>query len=211
MHVFFDLDGTLTDPKQGIFACIRYALSRLEIVLESEVKFESYIGPPLKDTFKALCGNEAAAEEALVLYRERFSTTGLFENQLYDGIPECLAQIVEKAESVYVVTSKPTIYSERIIEHFNLARYFKMVHGSNFDGSLSDKTELLAHVLATEGILSKDAVMIGDRRYDITGAKNNGIRALGVLWGYGSEQELREAGADGLCNHPHEVYQQIFA
>ncbi len=211
MHVFFDLDGTLTDPKEGIFACIRYALSRLDIVLESEENFESFIGPPLKDTFKVLCGNEFAAEEALSLYRERFSVTGLFENQLYDGIPECLEQIVKKAESVHVVTSKPTIYSERIIEHFNLARYFKVVYGSNLDGSLSDKTELLTHVLATEAIPAQDAVMIGDRRYDITGAKNNGVRALGVLWGYGSEQELREAGADGLCNHPHEIYQQIFA
>ena len=210
MHVFFDLDGTLTDPKEGMFACIRYALSRLEIVIESEVNFGSYIGPPIKDTFRELCGTDLIAEKALSLYRERFSTTGLFENQLYEGIPHCLEKIAEKADSIHVVTSKPTIYSQRIIEHFDLAQYFKVVYGSNLDGSLSDKTELLTHVLKNEEIPAHDAVMIGDRRFDITGAKNNGIRALGVLWGYGSEEELINAGADGLCNHPNEIYRQVF-
>jgi phosphoglycolate phosphatase len=211
MHVFFDLDGTLTDPKEGIFACIRYALSRLNIVIESEINFESYIGPPLKHTFKTLCGDEEVAENALVFYRERFSTVGLFENRLYDGIHECLEQIVDKADSIHVVTSKPTIYSQRIIEHFNLAQYFKVVYGSNLDGSLSDKTELLHHVLEREDILPQNAVMIGDRKFDITGASNNGIESLGVLWGYGSEQELIDAGANGLCGHPNEIYLKLFA
>lgn len=150
------------------------------------------------------------AEKALSFYRERFSTIGLFENQLYEGIPHCLEKIAEKADSIHVVTSKPTIYSRRIIEHFDLAQYFKVVYGSNLDGSLSDKTELLTHVLKKEEIPARDAVMIGDRRFDVTGAKNNGIRALGVLWGYGSEKELINAGADGLCSHPDEIYRHIF-
>ena len=124
MHILFDLDGTLTDPKQGITTCIRFALSKLGIEIRQDINLETYIGPPLRDTFKELCGNDVIAENAVAIYRERFSTSGLFENQVYDGIPECLNQLAEKADSIFVATSKPTIYSERIIEHFNLNQIF---------------------------------------------------------------------------------------
>lgn len=210
MHVLFDLDGTLTDPKEGFVRSIRFALSELNIEFESDINLESYIGPPLHDTFKKLCGTDSSAENAILLYRERYADIGLFENELYDGIQACLDQIFSTADSIHVVTSKPTVFSRRIIEHFELDQYFGVVFGSNLNGTLSDKTELLDHVLKSQGISPQDAVMIGDRRFDMIGAKNHGIKALGVLWGYGSEEELTSAGADGLCAHPMEIYDQIF-
>ena len=210
MNILFDLDGTLTDPKIGIIACIRFALSKLDIEIDKDIDLESFIGPPLRDTFRELCGNDEIAENAVSIYRERFSTKGLFENQVYDGIPECLNRLIEKADSIHVATSKPTIYSERIIEHFDLSRYFNLVYGSNLDGSLSDKTDLLRHIIESEDLLPRHTVMIGDRSFDIIGAKNHGIRAIGVLWGYGTEDELSNAGADGLCNHPDEIYDKVF-
>jgi phosphoglycolate phosphatase len=210
MHVLFDLDGTLTNPQQGFVNCIRYALTKLGIEIEADTRLESYIGPPLHSTFRKLCGDEKSAEHAMSLYRERYSSTGLFENHLYEGIAECLDRLTPAVDSIHVVTSKPTTFSERIIEHFNLEQYINVVYGSNLDGSLSDKTELLAHVLQSEKILPQNAVMIGDRRFDMIGASNHGIRALGVLWGFGSAEELQSAGADELCAHPEEIYQQIF-
>ena len=209
-HVFFDLDGTLTDPKEGFVKCIRYALSRMNIALEPEANFEAYIGPPIHHTFNKLFGPDLA-DEAISLYRERYASTGLLENRIYDGIHECLERLNGEVESMHVVTSKPTIYSVKIIRHFALDQYFHEVYGSNLDGSLSDKTELLAHVLEREGILPDEAVMIGDRRFDMSGAQNHGIRAVGVLWGYGSAEELMEAGADRLCSHPAEVADLVLA
>ncbi len=210
MHVLFDLDGTLTDSKEGIIACIRFALLKLDIEIDKAINLESYIGPTLRDTFAELCGNDEAAEKAVSLYRERFSTLGLFENRVYDGIPECLTQLLERADSIYVATSKPTIYSKQIIEHFNLSQYFDAVYGSNLDGSLSDKTDLLGHILKSEGLSPEDTVMIGDRSFDMIGAKNHGLKAVGVLWGFGSEKELKHAGADVLCHHPNDICAQIF-
>ncbi len=210
MNVLFDLDGTLTDPKLGFVRSIRFALTKLDIKIEPNTNFESYIGPPLHDTLRQLCGSDKSAEDAISIFRERYSEIGLFENELYEGIQESLERILGTAKSIHVVTSKPTVFSRRIIEHFELDKYFNVVFGSNLDGSLSDKTELLNHVLEKQGFSPHDAVMIGDRRFDMIGAKNHGIRALGVLWGYGSEEELREAGADGICSHPEDIYDQVF-
>ncbi len=210
MHVLFDLDDTLTDPKEGFVKSVRFALSELDIEFDPDIDFESYIGPPLHDTFGKLCGDGQLTEAAVSLYRKRYSETGLFENKVFEGIRECLDKIVGAAESIHVATSKPTVFSERIVEHFGLDKYFDVVFGSNLDGSLSDKTELLEHVLENQGIAPKDAVMIGDRRYDMIGAKNHGIGALGVLWGYGSREELEGSGADSICAHPMEIYDRIF-
>ena len=146
MHVLFDLDGTLTNPREGFVNCIRFALTKLGIEVEADTNLESYIGPPLHSTFSKLCGNESSAEHAMSLYRERYSSTGLFENHLYDGITECLEQITRTASSIHVVTSKPTVFSARIIEHFDLNQYINVVYGSNLDGSLTDQTELLESV-----------------------------------------------------------------
>lgn len=208
-HVLIDLDGTLTDPREGIVACIEYALAKLEITRDDDVPLESYIGPPLLQTFRALCSGEGEAVEAVRLYRERFGTQGLYENSVFQGIPECLASLRKAGYILYVATSKPTVYSTRIIDHFQLSGHFAQVHGSHLDGTNSDKTDLLAHILDTEGIAPEDAVMIGDRRYDIVGARNHQVATIGVLWGYGSEEELLAAGADALCAHPDALFEAV--
>ena len=209
MYVFFDLDGTLTDPKEGIVGCIQYALSSLNVQIDEDIRLETFIGPPLRDTFRHLCEDDKLAETAVSLYRERFSDTGIYENRLYEGIVECLEHLDRKVQAMYVVTSKPTVFSKRIVDHFNISEHFKLVYGSNLDGSLSDKTELIAHVLDSERINPVKAVMIGDRKHDVTGARNHGIRSIGVLWGYGSEQELLEAGADSICGNPYQLHEHI--
>lgn len=210
MNVFFDLDGTLTDPREGIVACIRHALAELDIDIDRHARLEKYIGPPLRETFRQLCNDEILAERAVDLYRERFDRVGLYENRLYDGIRECLQDLAVENQTSYVVTSKPTVFSERIVEYFDIHEHFKVVYGSNLDGTLGDKTELLEHVLEAEAIDPANAVMIGDRKFDIIGARNHGIRSIGVLWGYGSKRELRQAGAGSLCEIPTRLYHHIF-
>ncbi len=205
MHLLFDLDGTLTDPKQGIVACIRYALSRMDIEIAADIKLESYIGPPLRDTFRSLCGDNGDVEAAVGFYRERFSTVGLFENQIYDGIPLCLEQLRGRVNTIHLATSKPAVYAERIIQHFGLEKYFDVIYGSELDGRLGDKTELIHHILKREKLDVANTVMIGDRSFDVIGARNNNLRAIGVLWGYGSKAELDQAGAHQTCSHPAEL------
>lgn len=212
MHLLFDLDGTLTDPRQGIVGCIRHALDALGIEVEAGTRLESFIGPPLRDTFRQLCGEHGDSqrvEAAVTLYRERFSTLGLFENQVYDGIPQCLQGLRADIESIHLATSKPAIYARRIVEHFDLDRHLDGVYGSELDGRLGDKSELIRHILERENLAPENTVMIGDRSYDVIGAHNNRVRALGVLWGYGSEAELRQAGADSLCSEPAGIAEQL--
>ena len=199
----------MTDSKPGIVACIRHTLDQLEIEIDADFDLEPYIGPPLRDVFISLKA-DIDAEQAMRIYRERFSTTGLYENSVYDGIEACLEKLSTRAESLFVATSKPTVYSERIISHFGLGNYFKVIYGSHLDGRLGNKAELLSHILQQENINASDTVMIGDRKFDIIGARSNSIHSIGVLWGYGSEQELRDAGADDLCRHPDQLYQSIF-
>jgi phosphoglycolate phosphatase len=205
MHLLFDLDGTLTDPQQGMVACFRYALSKLNIEVGADTRLESFIGPPLRDSFRSLCGDDSEVEAAVGFYRERFATIGLFENRVYDGIPRCLEQLRTSVESIHLATSKPTIYAERIIRHFDLERFFDAVYGSELDGRWDDKSELIHHIVRHEKLNTANTFMIGDRSFDVIGARNNNLRAIGVLWGYGSEAELEQAGADRICSHPAEL------
>jgi len=209
-HVFIDLDGTLTDPREGMVKCFEYALRRLGIAVDPAVRLESFIGPPLHDSFRELCGGEDDVERAVACYRERFATLGLFENRVYDGIPEALGALAGEAASLHLVTSKPTVYATRIIDHFGLTDHFDAVYGSHLDGRLGNKAELIADVLAREAIDPARTVMIGDRKFDVLGAKQHGIRTLGVLWGYGTRAELLAAGADALCEHPREIHALVF-
>lgn len=208
-HVLIDLDGTLTDPQEGILACIEYALVKLGVPVPAAETLKSFIGPPLQQTFLAICDDQALADRAVALYRERFTDKGLYENRVYDGIPECLSQLKAAGSTLYVATSKPTVYSTRIIDHFGLTAYFAQIYGSELDGTRTNKTDLLAHILASEGIAAEDSVMIGDRRYDIVGATNHGLASVGVLWGYGSEEELRTAGATTVCTSPEALFETI--
>lgn len=207
MNILFDLDGTLTDPYQGITRCISHALLALNRPPPPQVDLKWCIGPPLKNSFTKLLAseNDKLAEEALSIYRERFSSVGLFENELYEGIPDALRALQEKGHILYVATSKPAFYAKQIIGHFSLQRYFRTIHGSELDGTRSDKTELLSHILLSEGITSSDTLMVGDRKHDMIGAKANGVYGVGVLWGYGTRDELEASGAHLCITKPGEL------
>lgn len=205
--LLFDLDGTLTDPRPGIVGCIRHALDRLGAPCPEDDALATFIGPPLRRTFATLLATTDAGriEAAMGLYRERFGRSGLYENRVYDGIRAMLDEVRGRGAVAYVVTAKPTVYAERIVRHFALDHHFARVYGVELDGRFDDKAELLAHVLARERLPPDGAVMIGDRAADMVAARACGVRGIGVLWGYGSEQELREAGADRLCADPLEL------
>ncbi|MGY3233921.1 phosphoglycolate phosphatase [Bradyrhizobium sp. USDA 4448] len=201
--IYFDLDGTLTDPKPGITGSIQYALKKLGKAVPSQDELTWCIGPPLHASLKALTGTDALADQALLLYRERFSDVGLYENALYPGIHDTLAALAATSARIFVATSKPAVYATRIVEHFGLKPYFERVFGSELDGTRVDKRDLLRYALAETEVDPRQAIMIGDRSHDVVGARTNGMTAIGVLYGYGNEAELRDAGAHHVCAaHP---------
>jgi phosphoglycolate phosphatase len=204
MNILFDLDGTLTDPRVGIIACIQHAMISMGQVPPVARELERFIGPPLQESFASLPGIDSKEKvaRAVAFYRERFAQTGMFENTVYPDIPQTLDELASRGATLYVATSKPTVYAERIVEHFGLGRYFRRVYGSELDGTRSNKAELIAHLLDAESISRASAVMIGDRSHDMVGAQANGVFAVGVLWGYGSRAELLGAGAARVCERP---------
>jgi phosphoglycolate phosphatase len=202
---FFDLDGTLTNPKLGITRCIQYALRRLGFSVPSEDDLVWCIGPPLLASMTKLVGTDGLACRAVELYRERFRDIGLYENEVYAGIETTLSKVAATGR-LFIATSKPKIYADRIVEHFGLRHHFEQVFGSELDGTRNDKADLLAYALTETAIDPTRAIMIGDRSHDVIGAKKNGMKSIGVLYGFGSLAELTEAGADHLCAaHPEIV------
>ncbi len=199
--VFFDLDGTLTDPAEGILNAVRYALREMNKPLPREEIMTEFIGPPLFDGFRRLAGlSEEEALTAVNTFRVYFSETGIFENRLFDGIPALLSALRAKGIRVGLATSKPEIFARRILAHFGIDSYFSSVTGIPLGDERSEKKEVILRAMKKEGILDpKNAVMIGDRRYDIEAAHAVGLCAIGVLFGFGSEEELRAAGADALA------------
>jgi phosphoglycolate phosphatase len=202
-YVYIDLDGTLTDPFEGISRCIAYALESLGHERPAEEALRRFIGPPLLDTFGELIGSEQAPR-ALELYRERFSATGWQENVVYPGVREALAAITGTGCRCFVATTKPHVFARRIIEHFGLSPFFSDIYGSELDGTRTDKTELLRFA-ASQRAESRPSVMVGDRCHDVVGARNNGFRAIGVTWGYGTQEELLGAGAHCLAATPEQL------
>ena len=202
--LLLDLDGTLTDPREGILRCIQHALQRLARPCPPEEMLAACIGPPLRRTFGTLLATSEpdAIEQAMTLNRERFAEVGLFENTVYDGIPGALDDPGRLGHRMFVATSKAAVFAERIVRHFGLARHLAGIYGPSLEGRFEDKAELLAHLLAVERLNRDDAVMLGDRDIDVTAARANGVRSIGVLWGYGSREELLGAGADVLCTPP---------
>ena len=207
MDLLFDLDGTLTDPFAGITKCITYALDKLGRKCPPGDNLRWCIGPPLRDSFAKLLNSDDTVliEKAVARYRERFGTIGLFENEVYDGIPKMLTVLQKEGHTLYVATSKPTIFARKIIDHFGLQRFFKRIYGSELDGTRGDKTSLLAHILQKESLAPLETAMIGDREHDMIGAKENGMAGFGVLWGYGTMSELQNSGARAFFKIPHEV------
>lgn len=209
-HIFFDLDGTLTNPAQGITNSFIHALKYYGRELPSYEELCKLIGPPLPYSFETTLGfPKEMVMEAVAKYREYFATKGLFENSVYPGIPELLQTLKQKGKHLVVATSKPEEYSKKIIEHFGLAQYFDFVCGSLMDESRSKKDEVIAYALECCGLHDEDkdcVLMVGDRFHDIEGAKKNGIKSCGVLFGYGSRQELEQAGADIIVQTVSELY-----
>ncbi len=203
MAVLFDLDGTLTDPQPGIVGCVRHALEGMGASYDGDLDW--CIGPPLGPSFGLILGTDdpATVAEALRLYRERFAAVGLYENRVYDGVPECLARLREAGLPLYVATSKPLVFARTILDHFGLAPYFDGVYGSELDGRLSLKGDLIAHLLERER--PSAPIMAGDREHDVIGARQNGVPCIGATYGYGSPEELDEAGAVILCDSPAAV------
>ncbi len=204
--IFLDLDGTLLDPKEGITKSIQYALAEMgleEIPTQDELTW--CIGPPLWPSFEVLLGPGADLDEAVGLYRERYTDTGMYEADLYDGVGEMLDEMRSTDAQMWIATSKPHAYANTIIQHFGISAHVDGLFGSELDGQNSDKTQLLAHALSETGVDPARAIMLGDRRFDVEGARNNDIPCIGALWGYGEEGELHIAEADGLAGQPEDV------
>ncbi|WP_028695824.1 HAD family hydrolase [Pseudomonas cremoricolorata] len=190
--ILFDLDGTLTDPRLGITRSIQYALSKLGIDEPDLARLEHFIGPPLLQAFMHnYAFDEATAWQAVNFYRERFRVTGLYENQVYEGIPQLLGELVGQGRTLYVATSKPWEFAREIARHFAFDQHFKVIYGSELDGTRTNKVELIGHLLEQERLDPAQTLMIGDRKHDLMGAHRNGLQAAAVGYGFGSEEELR--------------------
>ncbi len=200
-YILFDLDGTLTDPEEGITKSLQHALSYIDIKVEDRSILKRHIGPPLADGLREFFDlDDNQIEEVIGYFREYFVDKGIFMNYKYEGIEELLDSLVKAGKTLIVATSKPEVLAERILKHFNLEQYFTDICGSNLDETRSKKGEVIAYALEENGIKEKDqVVMIGDRLHDILGAKENGIASIGVLYGFGSRDEHLEAGADEIA------------
>ena len=208
--VFFDLDGTLTDSGPGITASVAYALEKLGTEPPARETLRCFIGPPLLQSFARFCGfDEAKCREAVRLYREYFTAGGMFENSVYPGIPEALAELRAAGFRLAVATSKPELFSRQIVAHFGLDVYFEAVCGAAMDETRTEKAEVLRYALETLGAAPAGSLMVGDREHDVLGAGAVGLPCLGVLWGYGSREELSAAGADALAETPEDMAEYI--
>lgn len=206
-YFLFDLDGTLTDPAIGITNSVMHALEKYNIRVKDRSELYPFIGPPLTDSFRKYFGfTEEQANQAVVYYREYFRDTGIFENRVYDGIPELLGELKKRGCKIALATSKPYEFAVRILKHFQLYDYFDFFGAATMDGRITKKADVIAVLLRELGNADKsEMLMIGDRDQDIAGAKANGLRSAGVLWGYGSEEELTGAGADYLAAKPEDL------
>lgn len=202
MHVLLDLDGTLVDPKPGILGSIQYALRRLGAPVPPMDELSWAIGPPLRTSFPKLLGHDELTEEAVSLYRENYRNGAMYDAIVYAGIPEALQSLSAAGCRLIVATAKPHVFARPIVERLGLAPYFAAVHGPELDGTNDDKADLIAEIAKREGVACAQAVMIGDREHDVIAARRNGMRAIGVTWGYGSVDELIAAGASALCGAP---------
>lgn len=194
-NILLDLDGTLTDPKIGIHSCIRYAMEKMGQPLADDTDLDWTIGPPLKASFIQLLNSadDALAEQALAFYRERFSTIGLYENELYPHVIETLKALVERGYNLYLATAKPQVFAIRILEHFELLDYFTKPYGSELTGERTNKGDLIHYILQQEQLVPEHCMMVGDREYDILGARRNGTETIAVTYGYGTDAEIAQA------------------
>lgn len=205
-YCLFDLDGTLTDPYEGITNSIKYGLAKFGICENDTCKLKSFIGPPLYRSFMdSYSFTQEQAAQAVGYYREYFAQKGIFESRVYDGIKNMLYGLKQRDFRLLVATSKPQVFAERIIKHFNLWQYFDFIAGATLDDSRVEKADVISYALKSCNIAPYNAIMVGDRKHDIIGAKKNGLNSVGVLYGYGGEDELKSAGADYIAATPSDV------
>ncbi len=206
-HVLLDLDGTLTDPGEGITKCVQYALKRLGEPVPDASELSWCIGPPLSESFSKLLFSTDGklVGRAVELYRERYTTTGIYENVPYPGIDRAMGRIRESGRSLLLATSKPTVFAARVLDHFGFSRHFLGVHGSHLDGRLTNKVELVGHILSTRNLNPGNVMMVGDRLHDVEGGRQNGTSTAAVTYGYGSRNELEEAHPDHFFDSPEEL------
>lgn len=206
-YILFDLDGTLTDSMEGITKSVQYALNKMGIAVEDYHDLDFFVGPPLRDTFRDYYFmSEEEVEEAVRLYREYYTPKGIFENSVYEGIPELLEHLVEAGKTLYVATSKPTDFAEMILEHFELDQYFDFVAGSTMEEGRTKKSDVIAYLLdECQLVDTSELIMVGDRSHDVLGARELDIPTIGVLYGYGTKKELKDAGADYIVKNVEEL------
>ncbi len=205
-NLLFDLDGTLTDPKEGIVNSILYALTKLNIRENCIEELNSFIGPPLRESFAGRYNLTAEmADKAVRYYREYYSVKGLFENKIYPGVKEMLESLSSHNYHLFVATSKPTVYAVEVLRYFEIYSYFKETVGSNLDNTRSEKTEIISHLISEFRVFPGSSVMIGDRKHDIIGGKNNSLKTIAVTYGYGSREELSSHQPDFIVNNCKEI------
>ena len=206
----FDLDGTITDSGPGIMNAIRYAVKKRGLPDVPEEVLRSFIGPPLKEQFRSVFG--LSDEEGTIMvatYREYYGEKGIFENRVYDGVPEVFQKLQEAGVRILMATSKPEKYAKQIAEHFGFAKYFDFIGGACMDGRRTDKHDVIEYVIDSCKVCRENTVMIGDRRHDMIGASKAGIRSIGALYGYGSRDELEKVGADMIAVTPDDISKLI--
>lgn len=214
-HILFDLDGTLTDPKEGITKSVQYALKHYNIQVDDLDTLCPFIGPPLTDSYKKFYGfTDEQAWEGVLIYREYFSDRGWHENKEYEGIREMLEALKNSGKILMVATSKPEEFAVKILEHFNLAQYFDFIGGADMEETRSRKGDVVRYVLEHSGLgaeAAERAVMVGDREHDVLGARECGIDCVGVLYGYGSRQELEACKAAWVVDNVKELEELLLS
>jgi phosphoglycolate phosphatase len=203
--LLLDLDGTLVDPARGIFDCCRHALARFGVVLSDTEDLRWVIGPPIRESFRELLEGRGDVEEAVRLYRERYSERGLYEAVVYPGVLEALTAHKSLGTQLLLCTAKAKGFAGRVVDHFGLAPLLSGVYGAELDGRFEDKSDLINHILREERLAARDVCMVGDRKQDVIAATKHGIPTIGVLWGYGGREELKAAGASMLIARPDEL------
>ena len=210
-YILFDLDGTLTDPGRGITNSVAYALEKFGVSVSDKKELYKFIGPPLTDSFEKYYGfSEEDALIAVEYYREYFKPKGIYENEIYSGVPELLKSLKESGKTVILATSKPEIFAIEILKYFGIDAYFDFVAGATLDKTRNKKGDVIAYALESMNVTDKSkCLMIGDRDQDINGAKQNGIDSLGVLYGYGDFEELSNAGATYIAKTVDEIIKYV--
>jgi len=210
-YILMDLDGTITNPAEGITRCFEYALNHFGIEVESRSELEQFIGPPLRKSFMDGFGfDEEKAEQAVAKYRERFVPTGMYENEVYEGMEQALQALKEAGKILIVATSKPEHMAKKILEYFHLDNYFEDICGSCDDGNRNEKDEVIRYALEKHHITDlNNVLMVGDRKFDVIGAAKCGLNCMGVLYGFGDREELNEAGAAYIAETVEDMARMI--